>query len=167
MGTPTITLETLSIKQPWATLVVLGVKTIEIRRWNTPIRGRILIHTGRIADDRAEGWARICKKNAELASLRGGIIGEVELADCIKYRGSRHFSADRLLHCNEPAWFVPPVMYGFRFEKPKVRPFLPCLGQVKFFRVEVEAPQQPKVKPTARRLVSFELAPKPRRKKAL
>ena len=33
----------LSIKQPWAALVVQGLKTIEIRRWPTARRGQILI----------------------------------------------------------------------------------------------------------------------------
>jgi hypothetical protein len=34
----------LSLLQPWASLVVLGVKTIETRSWATRHRGKILIH---------------------------------------------------------------------------------------------------------------------------
>ena len=64
----------LSIKQPWATLVVLGLKTIEIRRWTTGIRGRIYLHAGRIPDDRPEGWARIPEEHFALTSRRGGIV---------------------------------------------------------------------------------------------
>lgn len=34
----------LSLWQPWASLVVAGVKTIETRRWSTRHRGPLLIH---------------------------------------------------------------------------------------------------------------------------
>jgi hypothetical protein len=37
-------MKVLSLLQPWATLVILGVKTIETRNWTTPYRGTLLIH---------------------------------------------------------------------------------------------------------------------------
>lgn len=37
-------MKTLSIKQPWASLIATGVKDIENRTWQTHYRGRILIH---------------------------------------------------------------------------------------------------------------------------
>jgi hypothetical protein len=37
-------MKAISLLQPWATLVVMGVKKIETRSWSTPYRGRILIH---------------------------------------------------------------------------------------------------------------------------
>ena len=37
-------MKTLSLLQPWASLVVLGHKRIETRSWNTKYRGPILIH---------------------------------------------------------------------------------------------------------------------------
>jgi hypothetical protein len=37
-------MKTLSLLQPWATLVVMGAKKIETRSWNTKYRGEILIH---------------------------------------------------------------------------------------------------------------------------
>src|SRR5436853_2763418 len=153
----TETLLALSIKQPWASLVVLGLKTIEIRGWTTPIRGRIAIHTGKIPDDRPEGWARLGKEHAKLAALRGGVIGVANLVDIITYRSSRHFAADRQLHCNESSWFAPPVLYGLRFEKPKIVPFSECSGQVKFFSVEIELEPRPQKKRSPKRIVSFEL----------
>ena len=36
-------MKALSIKQPWASLIASGVKTIETRRWNTNFRGTVLI----------------------------------------------------------------------------------------------------------------------------
>ncbi len=46
----------ISLKQPWATLLVHGLKTIEVRRWSTPRRGRVLIHAAGVPDERAEAW---------------------------------------------------------------------------------------------------------------
>jgi hypothetical protein len=42
-------MKALSLLQPWATLVVMGAKTIETRSWQTAHRGPLLIHasTGR------------------------------------------------------------------------------------------------------------------------
>ncbi|MDB5252702.1 MAG: hypothetical protein JWP27_1871 [Flaviaesturariibacter sp.] len=42
-------MKALSLLQPWATLVVMGLKTIETRSWTTGYRGPLLIHasTGR------------------------------------------------------------------------------------------------------------------------
>ena len=37
-------MKTLSLLQPWASLVVMGFKTIETRSWNTKHRGELLIH---------------------------------------------------------------------------------------------------------------------------
>ena len=37
-------MKTLSLLQPWASLVVMGVKTIETRSWNTRHWGELLIH---------------------------------------------------------------------------------------------------------------------------
>lgn len=34
----------LSIRQPWASLIAMGAKTVEVRSWSTPHRGPLLIH---------------------------------------------------------------------------------------------------------------------------
>lgn len=38
-------METLSVKQPWASLIVCGAKDVENRTWTTSYRGRLLIHS--------------------------------------------------------------------------------------------------------------------------
>jgi len=37
----------LTIRQPWASLIAAGVKTIETRSWSTKYRGPLAIHAGR------------------------------------------------------------------------------------------------------------------------
>src|SRR5205807_5247224 len=88
----------LSIKQPWAALVVAGRKTIEVRKWSTAIRGRIFIHAAQIPDQRPEAWAWVSDDLRPLTELGGGLIGSAELAACIRYRSPAGFAADALKH---------------------------------------------------------------------
>ena len=129
----------LSLKQPWATLLVHGLKSIEVRRWSTPRRGRILIHAARIPDERPEAWRHVPPKLRKQAEVVQGIIGSAELLDCCEYRSVEAFAVDSALHLNETAWFQPPVLYGFRFAKPERLPYRRYLGWFKFFPVEEEA----------------------------
>lgn len=131
----------LSVKQPWATLLVHGYKTIEVRRWPTARRGRILIHAARVPDPRPEGWDLVPPELAEAARLSGGIVGTGDLTDCVEYRGPDAFSADQCHHRNPTAWFQEPLLYGFRFRNLTPLPFRPCSGWMRFFPVdEVEQP---------------------------
>ena len=43
-GNLQVGLKTLSLLQPWASLVVMGLKKIETRSWQTAHRGTLLIH---------------------------------------------------------------------------------------------------------------------------
>jgi hypothetical protein len=133
----------LSLKQPWATLVVHGLKTIEVRRWPTARRGPILIHAARIADDRPEAWAHVLPRLKEETALRGGIIGSVELSRCVTYENLDEFLRDRDRHLNEESWFEPPRLYGFVFRDPHTLPFRRYPGWFKFFTVnEHETPKR-------------------------
>lgn len=48
-------MKALTIRQPWASLIAAGVKTIETRSWSTRYRGPLAIHAGRRWD---VGWSR-------------------------------------------------------------------------------------------------------------
>lgn len=132
----------ISLKQPWATLLVHGLKTIEIRAWPTQRRGRVLIHAARASDPKPWGWRQLPPELLREAEIVGGIIGAGELTGCITYRDVEGFTADQKQHLNDPAWFRPPVLYGFTFIKPERLTFRPYSGWVKFFRVEAEVPGQ-------------------------
>ena len=47
-------MKTLSIQQPWASLIAEGVKTIELRGWSTKHRGELLIRASRNSPTRWE-----------------------------------------------------------------------------------------------------------------
>lgn len=74
-------MKVLTIKQPWATLIMQGDKRFEFRSWQTKYRGELLIHAGKGIDK--EAVKRLAKYlPEELPS--GKILGKVELVDCIK-----------------------------------------------------------------------------------
>jgi uncharacterized protein (UPF0264 family) len=126
----------LSLKQPWATLLVHGLKSIEVRSWPTARRGPILIHAARVCDHRPEAWAKLPLELHSAARLLGGIVGQGRLTDCVSYGAPREFAADQPLHLNDPSWFQPPRLFGFKFAELTPLAFQPCPGWVRFFRME-------------------------------
>lgn len=72
-------MKALTIKEPWASLIVNGYKEYEFRSWKTNYRGKILIHTGMSMDK--DMISRF--KDYNLKYMSGCIIGEVDLVDCI------------------------------------------------------------------------------------
>jgi hypothetical protein len=90
-------MKTLSVKQPWASLICSGIKDIENRTWPTKFRGRVLIHASqsklspvnvlsleqkKIVKD-AGLWA-----SCALPEYLGAIIGSVEIVDCVQNNSS-------------------------------------------------------------------------------
>jgi hypothetical protein len=139
----------LSLKQPWATLLVRGLKTVEVRAWPTQRRGRILIHAARVPDSKAWGWDQLPKELHREAEVGGGIIGVGRLTACVTYPDKESFTADQARHLNDPAWFRPPVLYGFTFEQLSPLPFRRYPGWVKFFPVGAELPRRKRSKGSA------------------
>jgi hypothetical protein len=125
----------LSLKQPWAALLVHGLKTIEVRRWPTVRRGRVLIHAARVPDAREQAWALVPASLRTAAEAVGGIVGAAELVECLTYRDLPSFVADKERHLNDDSWFEPPVLYGFRFANVTTLPFRLYPGWMRFFPV--------------------------------
>lgn len=130
----------LSIRQPWARLILVAGKDVENRDWPTRHRGRILIHAAQsmtrgewedaITFSRAiisrtgrrHGDAPCTLRSLGLAPddlQRGGIIGSVDLVDCAT--------------ASDSPWFMG--RYGFVLRNPKPLPFTPWKGQLGFFDV--------------------------------
>lgn len=127
----------LSVKQPWAALLVAGRKAIEVRTWSTRRRGPILIHAAKVPDRRPWAWAWVGDDPVlrAAAGITGGVVGVGELADCLTYPTAGAFAADRNRHLNDPGWFRPPRMYGFVLAGVRPVPFLPYPGTTFFFPV--------------------------------
>jgi hypothetical protein len=115
----------LSIKQPFAWLIVNGYKDIENRTWYSSYRGTLYIHAGKSFDSDGYDWVRSnfpniimpLKSDFEL----GGVVGFVDMTGCTKFSKSK--------------WFVGD--YGFIMSDPKVIPFIPLKGQLGIFNGEI------------------------------
>ena len=128
----------LSLKQPWAALLVSGRKTIEVRRWATDYRGELLIHAANVDDPRPEAWAHVDDGLRPLAERRRGVIGAGALAEGVRYRQREAFEKDQARHLNRPEWFEERGLYGFRFELLREVPFVGVPGYVRLFEIDVE-----------------------------
>jgi hypothetical protein len=118
----------LSVRQPWAWLIVNGWKNIENRDWPTKVRGRVLIHAsaGLTRDELwsallfVDGWApELAAKMPRFEDYkRGGIVGAVTILDCVEHHSSE--------------WFCG--RYGFVLADAVPLVFEPCKGQLGFWK---------------------------------
>lgn len=101
-------LRALSIKQPFAELIVRGVKDVENRAWATSHRGRLLIHASKAvsgSDMRRHGFG-----NDALPT--GAFVGVVDLVDCTDKCGSRwHLSGQQGWYLADPRRLSRPVRF--------------------------------------------------------
>lgn len=83
-------MKALTIKQPWAQLIVEGVKDIENRTWKTNFRGRIYVHSSAV--DPGEIYKYLNQEQRDLMLSKwdiipklnkSSIIGEVDIIDCV------------------------------------------------------------------------------------
>lgn len=115
-------MKAISIKQPWASLIVEGIKDIENRNWFTYYRGLLYIHASKGFDIQGANvlamkypqYTALIEKSKE---LRGGIIGTVQLINCVRSHTSEWFQGK----------------YGFVFQAPQTIKFHPMKGQLSLF----------------------------------
>jgi hypothetical protein len=125
----------LSVKQPWAALIVHGLKTVEVRSWPAGRRGTILIHASKTPELNPRIWDAITDPDVRATSqMVGGVIGCVELVDCITYATLPQFTADAARHLAGPEWFKPP-RHGFVLAKPRRVKFIQWPGNTNFFGI--------------------------------
>jgi hypothetical protein len=100
----------ISIRQPWASLIVHGSKNIENRSWPTKYRGPLLVHASLNVDHET------CRKHGfDPSKLQiGGIVGATEIADCVLDHHSK--------------WFEGP--YGFVLRNRRPLPFVKWTGSL-------------------------------------
>ena len=125
----------LSLKQPFADLLALGEKTIELRKWNTKFRGEFLIHASKNIDVEACDRLDI---NIDKLSI-GAILGSAFLFDVKVYGNQEDFNRDKQKHFSIISKYFDGYKYGFlirnakMFKKPIIYP-----GKLKFFEVTIQ-----------------------------
>lgn len=128
-------MKTLSIRQPWAELILQGRKTIELRTWPTHHRGSIMIHAGgKVERD-------ICAEHGldPDALVRGALIGTVEIVDMVTF-DHETFAAARDQHLYPNDW--PGDLLGWRLATPRrFETPIPMRGRMSLFEVSDEVEQ--------------------------
>jgi hypothetical protein len=104
----------ISIRQPWASLIVSGVKDVENRTWSTRYRGPVLIHASRTVDEISDDEFQVrFGMPLPAASPRGGVVGVAEIVDCVTEHPSR--------------WYAPGH-FAFVLRNARAVPFTPWRG---------------------------------------
>lgn len=129
-------MKALSLRQPWAWLILHGGKNIENRLWNTKFRGEFLIHasaTVRQADyDLAQTFMKHAGIDIEMPPLKelptGGIVGKATLVDVIPPFYNQDVGDD--------LWHMEGL-HGFVLQDVEPVTFYKVKGALKFFEVDV------------------------------
>lgn len=125
----------LTLWQPWAAAVIYAGKDVENRAWRTSYRGPLVIHAAKrkptryelmrfsdllldMHEDREKGSALLVKV-LRAAAHRGGIVGRVQVIDCVDDHDS--------------PWFSGP--HAMVLAEPEPLPFKAVVGQRGFFGV--------------------------------
>lgn len=107
-------MKVLTVKEPYASLIINGYKKYEFRTWKTNYRGKILIHAGKSFDK--ETMNRFSKLN--LKYKPGYIIGEVNIVDCILI--TKEFN-DKLIKENELIYGMNKNRTGYAWKLDNVK----------------------------------------------
>lgn len=117
-------MKALSLKQPFAELILQGKKKVELRKWNTRFRGEFLIHSSKVPDSNA-------MKKFKFGKLPCGcIVGRAKLAGVKHYLNEKEHKEDKERHLADSYWGD----YGFiiegaeRFKEP-----IPAKGKLGFW----------------------------------
>jgi hypothetical protein len=115
-------MKALVVRQPWAWLIVHGVKDVENRTWPTPYRGPILIVAGTSTEDLqfiAEAQESAARVALPAEFDRGGIVG------CVTITGMSS-------PCEHPSdWAIGPWCWDLADARPL--PFVPYRGRQGLF----------------------------------
>ena len=107
-------MKALSVKQPWASMIASGEKTLETRTWNTKHRGEILI---------------VASKNPKIGGLPTGVaLCVVTIIDCRDMLASDESNACCKVYKNAKVWVLDRVT--------KIKTF-PVKGRLSIYNVNL------------------------------
>ncbi len=138
-------MKAITIKQPWASLIVHGIKDIENRSWSCPkkyIGQRVLIHaSGKpdkepdmiFSDDQQDVMSDCVMEVFGYYKQTGSIIGSVQIVDCVQ---------------NHPSVWAEQGVYNWVLANPILfKEPIPAKGKLSFWdypgikEVKIECPE--------------------------
>ena len=124
-------MKALSFRQPWAELILRGVKKIETRTWKSSFIGEFYIHAAKQID------LDCCKRFGidPLSLATGAIVGRATIVSRVDYISEKQWRADEKMHCvAEP--IGPKGRYGYVLTNVvRLKTPMPCNGKLNFFTV--------------------------------
>lgn len=144
-------MKALSVRQPYAWLIVNGFKDVENRTWRTSFRGRFLIHASMTIERDAVALVRTACERSGVSFPQelpiGGIVGEAVLVDCIHVderpwrmsaTGALRRRAARVRRdwYLDQDWFTGP--YGFILRDTRATKFVKIQGRLGFFDTNID-----------------------------
>ena len=103
-------MKTLCLKEPWASMIKEGKKTIETRKWKTNYRGKLLL----------------CASKNPKSQISGKAFATAELIDCRKMTKQDEILAYCKLYPRANSWILKDIRI--------IKPF-PVKGQLGLFEV--------------------------------
>jgi len=148
----------LSIREPWASAIIDGHKSIEIRYWHSipfnsdnEIPQTIAIHASRKTDNKAYDYLISLgvplRSKEEMDAGRGAIIGRAVLYKAKEYKNEDQFLRDQGDHLNKdylPLHERPNqkcIGFCFRYPKRLEKPVF-IKGQLGFFTINEDTLRQ-------------------------
>lgn len=117
-----LSLPALSVRQPYAWLIVNGIKDVENRSWQTHKRGLVLIHASMshefLNSEVAEKCEALAGRRIPTGYDIGGIVGVAEIVDCVR---------------KHPSKWKERGSWGWVLANARPLPFRECKGAVGFF----------------------------------
>lgn len=121
-------MKAISIRQPWAWLIVNGYKDIENRSWRTKYRGHVLIHASQGVKKSEYERAKELTERLGIALPdvsnfeTGGIVGVATITDCVEQ--------------SESPWFFGEK--GFVLTDARPLKFIQMKGKLSFFETGID-----------------------------
>lgn len=118
----------LSIRQPWAELILRNRKTIELRTWSTEYRGHLWVHAGKAADLALDSRFGVSDPP------RGAFVGRITLEEISPIDASR-WEGWRSEHLDPGSY--QPGLFAWHLSSPErlIHP-VPAPGRLNLFKVD-------------------------------
>lgn len=125
-------MKAISIRQPWAQLILSGKKKIDLRSWSTEYRGPLIVHASKTIEEEA-----CLRFNLQPSALPKGVLLGWVMLDKIERLDPETYKTQEQLHLSSNPYSSP--IYGWFFSKPQLfdqpRPYT---GRIRFFDVPDE-----------------------------
>lgn len=113
-------MKALSVRQPWATMIARGLKTVEVRSWFTHHRGPLLLCASR-------------RRDAPGPEPVGVAICVVDLVDVVPFDPEQHAKRASVIPIDPREDYAG--IWAWMFDRPRIVYPVPVSGRLSLFEV--------------------------------